>query len=76
MNVYPECYSFFKQYIFDYKLSFKNNGRKRFLNLFGKIKKILRVKYKVLSDAKESGGLVLLDLKVYFEACYLVWLKE
>nr|GEZ82414.1 hypothetical protein [Tanacetum cinerariifolium] len=35
-----------------------------------------RVKYKILQDAKERGGLGLPDLKVYHAACCFVWLKE
>lgn len=34
----------------------------------------LRVKYKILQKAKERGGLEI--LKLYFDACCLVWMKE
>lgn len=40
-------------------------------NNYGKI----RIQYKQLQDAKERGGLELPDLKLYFEACCLVWMK-
>lgn len=35
-----------------------------------------RVKYKILADAKDRGGLGLPDFKLYFAACCLVWMKE
>lgn len=31
---------------------------------------------KILQDAKERGGLGLPDLKLYFAACCLAWMKE
>lgn len=50
-----------------------NNGRKTFPNFYGSRKP--RIKYKLLQNAKERGGLELPDLKLYFEACCLVWTK-
>lgn len=35
-----------------------------------------RIKSKFLQDAKERGGLGLPNLKVYFGACCLLWMKE
>lgn len=35
-----------------------------------------RVKYKLLQDAKEKGWLAFPNLKLYFEACCLVWIKD
>ena len=31
---------------------------------------------KILQDAKERGGLGLPDLKAYFSACFLMWMKD
>uniref|UniRef100_A0A670JMH3 Reverse transcriptase domain-containing protein n=1 Tax=Podarcis muralis TaxID=64176 RepID=A0A670JMH3_PODMU len=35
-----------------------------------------RIKYKLLTDVKERGGFALPDLKLYYEATCLCWLKE
>lgn len=35
-----------------------------------------RIKYKILVDAKERGGLQLPDLQLYHETCCLVWVRE
>lgn len=35
-----------------------------------------RIKYKILYDAKERGGLQLPDLERYFEACCFVWIRD
>lgn len=35
-----------------------------------------RVKMKYLQDAKERGGLALPNLKLYFEATCLTWIKD
>uniref|UniRef100_A0A803TEV0 Reverse transcriptase domain-containing protein n=1 Tax=Anolis carolinensis TaxID=28377 RepID=A0A803TEV0_ANOCA len=35
-----------------------------------------RIKLKILTDDKKRGGLGLPDLKSYYEACNLVWVKE
>ena len=35
-----------------------------------------RIKFKLLQDDKEKGGFGLLDLRLYYEACGVMWLKE
>lgn len=36
----------------------------------------MRIKYKLLQGMKERGGLGLPDLKLYFDASCLVWMKD
>lgn len=47
-----------------------------FFNLCGKVKKKKRIKYKWLQGAKERGRPELPNLKLYFAACCLVWVKD
>ena len=35
-----------------------------------------RIKFKLLQDAKERGGLGLPDFKLYSEACCFLWIRE
>lgn len=54
--------------------SFKQRQKDIYKFIWQNIK--TRIKYKLLQDAKEWGGLGLLDLILYYEACCLVWLKD
>lgn len=51
-----------------------NNDRRTYLTLHGRRKTL--IKYKVLQDTKERGGLDLPNLKLYFSACCLAWIKN
>lgn len=40
------------------------------------VRKKARIKYKILIDSKERGGLQLPDLQLYYDTCCLLWTRD
>lgn len=75
MNVLPRILYLFQTLPIIQKKSYFVQWKKE-LTDFIWARKMPRIKFKILSDAKERGGLNLPDLELYHDASALTWIQE
>lgn len=75
MNVLPQMLYLFQTIPIIQKKDHFNRWRRDITDFIWNGRKA-RIKYKVLIYAKERGSLQLLDLRIYYEACCLVWVRD
>lgn len=75
MNILPQILYLFQTIPIVIRKQHFKHWKKEITNFIWAGKKP-RVKYKILCDARERSGLQLPDLETYYDACYLVWVRE